>query len=109
MTRVATPIARERTARSARDGIRVSRHDPGADAQPEADDGSAERARERVNLNSRNLSKPPSSDGQGMPPRTRPKSGKHADGQPGHKGSHREMLAEDQVKSGRVPAARTMR
>lgn len=52
---------------------------------------------EKVNLNSRNSSKPPSSDGPGTPPRPRPKSGKRAGGQPGHKGTHREMLAEDQV------------
>jgi len=52
---------------------------------------------ERVNLNSRNSSKPPSSDGPTTPPRPRPKSGKRAGGQPGHKGTHREMLAEDQV------------
>ena len=52
---------------------------------------------EKANLNSRNSSKPPSSDGPGTPPRPRPKSGKRAGGQPGHPGSHREMLAEDQV------------
>lgn len=52
---------------------------------------------EKVNLNSRNSSKPPSSDGPGTPPRPRPKSGKRAGGQPGHKGTHREMLAQDQV------------
>lgn len=52
---------------------------------------------ERCNLNSRNSSKPPSSDGPGTPPRPRPRSGKRAGGQPGHKGTHREMLAEDQV------------
>ena len=50
---------------------------------------------ERVNLNSRNSSKPPSSDAPGTPPRPRPKSGKRAGGQPGHKGTHREMLPED--------------
>lgn len=52
---------------------------------------------EKVSLNSRNSSKPPSSDGPGTAPRARPRSGKRAGGQPGHKGSHREMLAPNQV------------
>lgn len=54
---------------------------------------------ERLKLNSRNSSKPPSSDGPGTPPapRQRPRSGKKAGGQPGHKGSHRAMLPQDEV------------
>lgn len=55
---------------------------------------------ERLKLNSRNSSKPPSSDGPGTPPapRPRPRSGKKVGGQPGHKGSHRAMLPEDEVQ-----------
>lgn len=53
---------------------------------------------ERVNLNSRNSSKPPSSDGPGTPPRaSRAPSGKRLGGQPGHKGSFRAMVPEQDV------------
>lgn len=53
---------------------------------------------ERAKLNSRNSSKPPSSDGPGTPPRApRAKSGKRLGGQPGHKGSFRAMVPESEV------------
>ena len=53
---------------------------------------------ERVNLNSRNSSKPPSSDGPGTPIRPgRAKSGKPLGGQPGHKGSFRAMVPQAEV------------
>jgi transposase len=53
---------------------------------------------ERVNLNSRNSSKPPSSDGPATPTRTtRAKSGKRLGAQPGHKGSFRAMVPEQDV------------
>jgi transposase len=55
---------------------------------------------ERVNLNSSNSSKPPSSDGSGTPPRTpKAQSGKRLGGQPGHKGSFRALLPEDKRTS----------
>lgn len=53
---------------------------------------------ERVNLNSRNSSKPPSSDGPGTPNRpSRAQSGKRLGGQPGHKGSFRAMVPPTEV------------
>jgi transposase len=53
---------------------------------------------ERVTLNSRNSSKPPSSDGPAAPTRpSKPKSGKPLGGQPGHKGSFRAMVPEQDV------------
>jgi transposase len=54
---------------------------------------------ERLKLNSRNSSKPPSSDGPGTPPtpRTRPKSGKRLGAQPGNNGSYRAMLPGNEV------------
>jgi len=57
-----------------------------------------EELEERVNLNSRNSSKPPSSDGSGTPSRApRAKSGKPLGGQPGHKGSYRAMVPQTEV------------
>ena len=58
---------------------------------------------ERVNLNSRNSFKPPSGDGPATPPRpSKPPSGKKLGGQPGHKGSFRAMVCEQEVHH-RVP------
>jgi transposase len=54
--------------------------------------------RERVNLNSSNSSKLPSSDGPGTAPRTvRAQSGKRLGGQLGHQGSFRAPVPEDQL------------
>ena len=53
---------------------------------------------EQLHLNSRNSSKPPSSDGPETPPRApRAKSGKRLGGQPGHKGSFRALVPESEV------------
>ena len=55
---------------------------------------------ERLKLNSRNSSKPPSSDGPGTPPRaSRPNSGKRLGAQPGHKGSFRAMVPTEQTQT----------
>jgi transposase len=55
---------------------------------------------ERVNLNSRNSSKPPSSDGPGGGNRaTRRASQRKRGGQPGHKGHSRALLDESEVDS----------
>ena len=56
--------------------------------------------RERVNRNSRNSSKPPSSDGPAAPPRPRKraKSARKRGGQPGHKGTTRKLVSIEQVK-----------
>ena len=51
---------------------------------------------DRLNQNSNNSSKPPSTDGSGTPPaRKRPASGKARGAQPGHKGQRRERHPED--------------
>lgn len=52
---------------------------------------------ERLKLDSRTSSKPPSSDGPAKPPYQRKPSGKKRGAQPGHKGSHRAMLLPEQV------------
>ena len=56
--------------------------------------------RERVNQNSSNSSRPPSSDGPGVPPKTskRAKSGRKRGAQKGHKGTTRKLVSLDQVK-----------
>lgn len=55
---------------------------------------------ERVNRNSRNSSKPPSSDGPDVPskPRQRAKSKRKRGAQPGHKGTARKLVPIEQVK-----------
>jgi len=56
--------------------------------------------RERVNRNSRNSSRPPSSDGPEAPrkPRQRAKSGRKQGAQKGHQGVKRELVPVEQVK-----------
>jgi len=56
--------------------------------------------RERVNRDSHNSSKPPSSDGPGgsRKPRRRAKSGRKRGAQPGHKGRTRKLVPIEQVK-----------
>lgn len=56
--------------------------------------------REQLNRNSRNSSRPPSSDGPDVPrkPRQRAKSGRKRGGQPGHKGTTRKLVPVEQVK-----------
>jgi transposase len=53
---------------------------------------------ERLKLNSRNSSKPPSGDGAGgTSGRNKPRSRRKRGGQPGHKGSYRAAIEEDQL------------
>ena len=59
-----------------------------------------ERVREleaRLALNSTNSSKPPSSDGPGVPRPAKKPKGRKRGGQPGHKGHHRMLLPPDRV------------
>lgn len=51
----------------------------------------------RLSVNSRNSSKPPSSDYLQHPRAAKAKTGKSAGGQPGHKGTTRDLLAESEV------------
>lgn len=51
----------------------------------------------RLGRNSRNSSQPPSADPPGTPPRQREPSGKKPGGQPGHKGTKRELVPIEQV------------
>lgn len=53
---------------------------------------------EKLNANSHNSSKPPSTDqGKGVAPTPRPGSGKKAGGQAGHAGKARELFAEEDI------------
>ena len=53
---------------------------------------------ERLGQNSRNSSRPPSSDSPAVaPPAPRPRSGRAPGGQPGHPGHHRSLLPVEQV------------
>ena len=67
--------------------------------------------RERVNRNSRNSSKPPSSDGPEVPPkpRKRAKSKRKRGGQPGHKGTTRKLVPIEQVKDSHAIKPETCR
>lgn len=51
----------------------------------------------RLNLNSKNSSKPPSSDPPGMERQVKKPSGKSSGGQPGHIGHHRALVPLDEV------------
>jgi transposase len=53
--------------------------------------------RARLGQNSRNSSQPPSADPPGTPPRQREPTGKKPGGQPGHKGTKRELVPIEQV------------
>lgn len=57
--------------------------------------------REQVNRNSRNSSRPPSSDGPQVPPKPshQGKSGRKPGGQPGHPGTNRKLVSIEQVKA----------
>jgi hypothetical protein len=67
-------------------------------AQVEALQAEVAQLRERLGQNSQNSSKPPSSDGPEMPPRSgRAKTGRKAGGQKGHKGQGRRLKAVEEV------------
>ena len=51
----------------------------------------------QLRQNSRNSSKPPSSDPPGTPPRRSDPTGRKPGGQPGHKGTKRDLVAPEQV------------
>lgn len=53
--------------------------------------------RARLDMNSSNSSKPPSSDGPGVSRGEKPKTGRSRGGQPGHKGNKRSLLPPDKV------------
>lgn len=54
--------------------------------------------RERVNRNSRNSSKPPSSDGPDVASKPRQRAKRKRGGQPGHKGTTRKLVSIERVK-----------
>lgn len=54
--------------------------------------------REQVGKNSRNSSRPPSSDPPSIPKQTREKSGRSPGGQPGHSGTRRTLREVSEVK-----------
>ncbi len=56
-----------------------------------------DRLRERLDQNSQNSSRPPSSDPPGTPSRKRKPSARQRGGQPGHKGTTRELLSIEEV------------
>lgn len=62
-------------------------------------EGEVERLREQINKNSRNSSKPPSSDGPQTPPKTPGEpSGRKPGGQKGHHGHGRKLKPPEQVQ-----------
>lgn len=63
----------------------------------EALQAEVDRLREQLDQNSRNSSRPPSSDPPGTPSRKRKSSGRQRGGQPGHKGTTRELLSVEEV------------
>lgn len=69
-------------------------------AQVQALEAEVAALRERVNRNSHNSSRPPSSDGPEAPtkPSTQGQSGRKPGGQPGHPGTNRKLVPIEQVK-----------